>query len=148
MVVINQLKWEEYLSIYRSGPFSDELDYIPWPFSSSSNLMWLDLYGWEEVKSFALFEQHLFTTAYPAFTRLYLGFFEGVKALPDSIAKLPSLQDLSIGYCNNLESLPAFEESHTLQTLNITGCPVLRHRCSKGQGAEWFKIQYIPSIVW
>ncbi|KAL1809237.1 hypothetical protein ACET3Z_026227 [Daucus carota] len=50
----------------------------------------LDLYGWKNVKSLALFEQPLFTTAYPALTRLTLGPFPGVKALPDSIAELPS----------------------------------------------------------
>nr|XP_017215562.1 PREDICTED: putative disease resistance protein RGA1 [Daucus carota subsp. sativus] len=133
----------EYLGL---GPFSD-LDYIPWPFSSSSNLILLDLFGWEKVKSLALFEQPLFI-AYPALTILNLHDFEGVKALPDSIAKLPSLQDLSIFDCKNLESLPPFEESHTLQTLNIVRCPVLKRRCSKGQGPEWFKIQYVPSIIW
>ncbi|KAL1809333.1 hypothetical protein ACET3Z_026323 [Daucus carota] len=107
----------------------------------------LHLYGWEKVKSIALFEQLLFT-AYPALTVLGLHDFEGLKALPDSIAKLPSLRKLSILGCNNLESLPAFEESHTLQTLYIVGCPVLRQRCRKGQGPEWFKIQYIPRIIW
>ncbi|KAL1809334.1 hypothetical protein ACET3Z_026324 [Daucus carota] len=131
----------EYLGL---GPFSDELDYIPWPFSSSStNLIELDLFGWEKVKSLALFEQPLFTT-YPALTTLNLHYFEGVKALPDSIAKLPSLRDLSILDCKNLESLPTFEKSHILQTLNIVRCPVLRQRCSKGRGPEWFKIQYVP----
>ncbi|KAL1809335.1 hypothetical protein ACET3Z_026325 [Daucus carota] len=59
----------EYLNF---GPFSGELDYIPWPYSSSSNLIKLRLFGWENVKSLALFEQPLFTTAYPALTRFYI----------------------------------------------------------------------------
>ncbi|XP_017217972.2 putative disease resistance protein RGA3 [Daucus carota subsp. sativus] len=137
------------LKYLRLGPLS-ELDYIRWPFSSSSsssNLIQLRLYGWEEDKSLALFEQLPFN-AYPALTDLTLQYFKGVKALPDSIAKLPSLRRLRIEDCYNLESLPAFEESHTLQLLYIVGCPVLRQRCRKGQGPEWFKIQYVPTIIW
>ncbi|WOH09406.1 hypothetical protein DCAR_0728863 [Daucus carota subsp. sativus] len=136
----------EYL---RLGPFSDDWDYMPWPISSSSssNLIKLDLYGWEKVKSLVPFEQPLFT-GYPALTTMSLYNFEGMKALPDSIAKLPSIKELRIWDCHNLESLPTFEESHTLQTLSICECPVLKQRCRKDQGPEWFKIQYVPNVKW
>ncbi|KAL1809359.1 hypothetical protein ACET3Z_026349 [Daucus carota] len=78
------------------GPFSDE---FPWPFSSSlhsfPNLVWLALRGTEMVKSIALFEQLQLST-FPALTELFICDFGGMKDLVLSIAKLPSLADLSI----------------------------------------------------
>ncbi|KAK1370053.1 hypothetical protein POM88_036145 [Heracleum sosnowskyi] len=136
----------EYLDL---GPFSDELDEFPWPFNSSyvtsfPNLIELHLYGWNKLMSILLFEQ-LQCSTFPAMTLLDITDFEGLKALPDSIAKLPSLISLLIWDCKNLESLPTFEESHSLEKLFINGCPILKERCSEG-GPEWFKIQYIPQI--
>ncbi|KAK1364420.1 NB-ARC domain-containing protein [Heracleum sosnowskyi] len=131
------------------GRFSDELDEFTWPFSSVisfPNLIQLILLGWEKARSIALFDQLQFST-FPAFTRLDIWDFKGMKALPDSIAKLPSLKKLFISNCEILESLPTFEESHGLEVLHVNNCTILKERCRKGSGPEWFKIQHIPDIV-
>ncbi|KAK1364500.1 putative disease resistance protein RGA3 [Heracleum sosnowskyi] len=130
------------------GPFSDELDEFTWPFSfviSFPNLTHLQLRGWEKARSIALFDQ-LELSTFPALTQLIIWDFEGVKALPDSIAKLPSLKKLFILECEILESLPTFEQSHGLESLDISHCPILEERCRKGSGPEWFKIQHIPDL--
>ncbi|KAL1809356.1 hypothetical protein ACET3Z_026346 [Daucus carota] len=132
-----------------SGLFSDELVEFPLPFSSSSssipNLIRLQLCGLENVRSIALVEQLQFT-AFPALTELIISDFEGVRSLLLSIAKLPSLKILVIRNCKNLESLPMFDESHCLERLEISGCPILKERYCKGSGPEWFKIKHIPII--
>ncbi|KAL8109592.1 putative disease resistance protein RGA1 [Apium graveolens] len=135
------------------GPSLDELDNFSWQFSSSPtsvitfpNLTWLSLYGWENAKSIVPTKQidDRLSSTFPALSYLYITDFGGLKALPDSLAKLPSLTSLSIFNCENLESLPLFDESHSLQQLSVFRCPVLAERCSKG-GPEWFKIQHIPT---
>ncbi|KAK1364433.1 putative disease resistance protein RGA3 [Heracleum sosnowskyi] len=131
------------------GEFWDELDEFTWPFScviSFPNLTSLRLVGWEKARSIALFDQ-LELSTFPALTELSIWEFKGVKALPDSIAKLPSLKRLFIWDCEILESLPTFEESHGLESLFIYHCPILEERCRKGSGPEWFKIQHIPNVL-
>ncbi|KAK1394962.1 hypothetical protein POM88_014018 [Heracleum sosnowskyi] len=53
---------------------------------------------------------------------------------------------LEISYCEDLESLPTFDESHSIRRLEIRGCPILQERCKKGSGPEWCKIQHILNI--
>ncbi|KAL1809290.1 hypothetical protein ACET3Z_026280 [Daucus carota] len=140
------------------GPFLAELEEFPWPFSSSAaaavipfpNLIELNLYGWQNVKSILPSGKigDGLSSTFPALTELIIQDFKGVKALPDSLAKLPCLRDLRIFSCGNLRSLPTFDESSSLQNLEISGCPVLQERCRKEGGAEWFKIQHIPHIEW
>ncbi|KAK1364428.1 putative disease resistance protein RGA3 [Heracleum sosnowskyi] len=135
----------EYLGL---GGFWDELDEFTWPFScviSFPNLIQLSLVGWEKARSIALFDQ-LELSTFPALTQLSIWDFKGVKALPDSIAKLPSLKNLFIWNCEILESLPTFEQSHGLERLYTGNCPILEERCRKGSGPEWFKIQHIPHV--
>ncbi|KAL1809360.1 hypothetical protein ACET3Z_026350 [Daucus carota] len=134
------------------GPFSDELNEFPWPSFSSvisfPKLTSLTLYGWKKVRSILLdgkLDDRLSST-FPALTLLYINDFEGVKSLPESLAKLPSLERLRIWNCNNLKSLPTFDESHSLQYLKIFQCTILEERCRRESGPEWFKIQHIPRI--
>ncbi|KAK1370491.1 NB-ARC domain-containing protein [Heracleum sosnowskyi] len=136
------------------GPSLEELDKFSWQFSSSPssvisfpNLTWLSLYGWVKAKSIVPTRQidDSLCSTFPALSYLYITDFGGLKALPDSLALLPSLTSLSIFNCENLESLPAFDESHSLQQLSVFRCPILAERCSKGSGPEWFKIQHIPT---
>ena len=147
--VFNQIQSSTVVDLYL-GPFSDELVEFPLPFSSSSsssfpNLIRLQLCGWENVRLIALFEQFQFT-AFPALTELIISDFEGVSGLLLPIAKLPSLKILVIRNCKNLESLPMFDESHCLERLEISGCPILKERYCKGSGPEWFKIKHIPIV--
>ncbi|XP_074334424.1 putative disease resistance protein RGA1 [Apium graveolens] len=137
------------------GPFSEESDEFPWPFDSTSssiisfpNLILLALHGWEKVSSIlpAGNIDDRISATFPALTELNIFNFEGLEALPDSLAKLPSLKELFIENCKILEILPTFDESHSLQCLRIYGCPVLTERCMKGSGGEWFKIQHIPYV--
>ncbi|WOH09387.1 hypothetical protein DCAR_0728844 [Daucus carota subsp. sativus] len=135
--------------------FSEESDEFPWPAFSSSpisfpNLSKLALIGREKVESIipeGKLDDRL-SSAFPYLTHLNIRDFEGLRALPESIARLPSLEGLHIWNCKNLRSLPTFSESHTLKFLEINGCPVLKERCTKGSGTEWFKIQHIPDIIW
>ncbi|KAK1393992.1 hypothetical protein POM88_013048 [Heracleum sosnowskyi] len=69
-----------------------------------------------------------------------------VNAVPDTIAKLPSLKELYIWDCKDVESLPTFDESHSIRCLAIRGCPILEERCEKESGPEWYKIQHISSV--
>ncbi|KAL1809404.1 hypothetical protein ACET3Z_026394 [Daucus carota] len=132
-------------------PFSEELDEFPWPFASSyPNLISLELWGWEKLKS--IFpegqpDDHLSST-FPALSHLAILNFEGVKTIPDSLAELPSLKTLFIRNCKNLEKLPTFKKSHNLQFLDIYGCPVIRERYRSGSGEDWFKIQHVAQIYW
>ncbi|XP_017218354.2 putative disease resistance protein RGA4 isoform X1 [Daucus carota subsp. sativus] len=136
------------LRFLRLGPFSDE---FPWPFSSSlnsfPNLVLLSLRGREKVNSIALFEKLQFST-FPALTKLSISNFGGMKALVLSIEKLPCLNELRIHSCKDLERVLLFDESHCLEYLEISGCPILKERCGKESGPEWFKIQHIPGIKW
>ncbi|KAK1364176.1 putative disease resistance protein RGA3 [Heracleum sosnowskyi] len=85
------------------APRSEELDIFPWPFSFSSaisfpNLISLTLFGWEKVKSIlpeGQIDDRLFST-FPALSHLCIINFQGVKALQDSIAKLPALKTFLI----------------------------------------------------
>lgn len=134
------------------GPFSEELDEFPWSFSSSVisfiNLTSLNLYGWRNVKSILPAEEldESMSSTFPALTEMLIFDFDGVKALPDSLAKLPCLGILHIRNCKNLRSLPTFSESHSLRYLDIHRCPDLQERCRKGSGPEWYKIQHIPYV--
>lgn len=90
------------------GPSLEELDKFSWQFSSSltsviffPNLTWLSLCGLEKVKSIVpteRFDDRL-SSIFPALSYLYITDFGGLKALPDSLAKLPSLTSLSIFNC-------------------------------------------------
>ncbi|KAL1809291.1 hypothetical protein ACET3Z_026281 [Daucus carota] len=136
------------------GPFVEELDEFPWPVSSPvtsfPKLKSLLLWGWVKLKSMLPIGEldDSLSCSFPALTHLTIYNFEGVKGLPDSLAKLPSLKLLFIWNCKNLESLPTFDESDSLMSLKISGCPILEKRCMKETGPEWFKIQHIPHIKW
>ncbi|KAK1393989.1 NB-ARC domain-containing protein [Heracleum sosnowskyi] len=125
------------------------VDEIPRGFSSSvisyPNLTELTLFGFGKVKSTLEFDDHLVST-FLALTRLNIFLFKGLKAVPDTIAKLPSLKELYIWDCKDVESLPTFDESHSIRCLAIRGCPILEERCENESGPEWYKIQHISSV--
>ncbi|KAK1393993.1 NB-ARC domain-containing protein [Heracleum sosnowskyi] len=125
-----------------------DVDEIPRWLSSSvisfPNLIEVTLIGYGKVISLE-FDDHL-VSAFPALTRLYITSFKGLKALPDTIAKLPSLEELHIWICRELESLPTFNQSHSIQLLEMRWCGIMKERCKKDSGPEWFKIQHIPRL--
>ncbi|KAM4082283.1 hypothetical protein ACJW30_11G160500 [Castanea mollissima] len=58
---------------------------------------------------------------------------------------LSALEQLYIGYCPKLASLPEKGLPPSLLQLYILECPLLKQHCKKG-GREWSKIANIPSV--
>jgi Leucine-rich repeat (LRR) protein len=59
---------------------------------------------------------------------------------------LASLEYLFIRYCEKLTSFPEHGFSPSLMFLFIWNCPLLKERCKKDRGPEWFKIAHIPCV--
>ncbi|GLT99176.1 hypothetical protein SLE2022_166340 [Rubroshorea leprosula] len=129
------------------GPFSEELEEFP-SLSSIHNLGTsleeLRLYGWAKLTQLPHQIQHL-----TALRHLSIWDFHGVKALPEWLGNLSSLQDLCIKYCENLKHLPSAESIRRLSELKfleISECLVLETRCRKESNSEWYKISHIPTL--
>ncbi|XP_030959678.1 putative disease resistance protein RGA3 [Quercus lobata] len=60
---------------------------------------------------------------------------------------MPHLQELSIGECLKLKSLPNFLRTTPLQELNMNNCTILKERYKRGIGEDWPKISHIPNII-
>ena len=71
--------------------------------------------------------------------------FNRMKALPNWLGNLSSLQKLSLRYCNNLMYLPMFHLTKS-KHLHIADCSNLEKRFAEGSGEEWFQISHIPNI--
>ncbi|XP_050209155.1 putative disease resistance protein RGA4 [Mercurialis annua] len=85
-----------------------------------------------------------------ALTTLNITLFRGLKALPDWLGNLSSLQRLLIFYCPDLKFLPsgtAMQSLSRLKSLITISCPLLKQSCEKGSGSEWPKISHIPDII-
>ena len=65
-----------------------------------------------------------------------------MKALPEWLGNLSSLQKLSLLWCKNLMYLPTAQAMRRLTYLGIYGCPILQAICA----AERYKIAHIPTI--
>ncbi|KAK2971865.1 hypothetical protein RJ640_000882 [Escallonia rubra] len=82
----------------RIGDFSEELNYFPWPYSSSSSgacvssLEQLDLCGWPMLKSLPVQLEQLY-----ALKELTLDGFHGLEALPEWLGNLSSLRTMCQG---------------------------------------------------
>ncbi|KAK2976977.1 hypothetical protein RJ640_020194 [Escallonia rubra] len=133
------------------GGFSEELNYFPWPYSSSSSgacvssLEFLELCGWPMLKSLPVQLEQLY-----ALKELYLLHFDGLEALPEWLGNLSSLRELHIYRCIKLTKMPSVEAMQRLSKLEdlwISGCPLLEARCAKGSGPEWNKIAHIRGIL-
>ncbi|GKV17367.1 hypothetical protein SLEP1_g27881 [Rubroshorea leprosula] len=129
------------------GPFSEELEEFPCLSSIhnlGTSLEELRLYGWAKLTQLPHQIQHL-----TALRHLSIWDFHGVKALPEWLGNLSSLQDLCIKYCENLEHLPSAESIRRLSELKfleISECLVLETRCRKESNSEWYKISHIPTL--
>ncbi|GKV17372.1 hypothetical protein SLEP1_g27887 [Rubroshorea leprosula] len=129
------------------GPFSEELEEFPCLSSIhnlGTSLEELRLYGWAKLTQLPHQIQHL-----TGLRHLSIWDFHGVKALPEWLGNLSSLQDLCIKYCENLKHLPSAESIRRLSELKfleISECLVLETRCRKESNSEWHKISHIPTI--
>ncbi|GLT70858.1 hypothetical protein SLA2020_429120 [Shorea laevis] len=59
---------------------------------------------------------------------------------------LPHYWILDIVCCEKFTSFPEDGLPPSLQQLHIANCPLLKERCKKDQGREWFKIAHIPRV--
>jgi len=81
-------------------------------------------------------------------TRLSIENFPNLKCLSSKgFQDLASLKHLVIYNCEKLTSFPENGFSPSLLHLYIWKCPLLKERCKKDQGPEWFKIAHIPCVV-
>ncbi|KAJ8648685.1 hypothetical protein MRB53_001708 [Persea americana] len=71
---------------------------------------------------------------------------DSLKCLPNKLCCLTSLQNLEICSCRQLHSLPEDALPPALQHLHIHSCPLLKERCRKEGGNDWYKIAHIPYI--
>ncbi|XP_030925033.1 putative disease resistance protein RGA4 [Quercus lobata] len=128
----------ECLKTLTIGGFFEELDAFPSlnPIQHlRASLEKLDLYGWDKLNS--LPDEIKYFTALKS---LCISGFDGMKALPEWLGNLSSLQILDLNDNKNLMEMP------TVQAISISGCPELKERCAKGSGTEWSKIAHIPRI--
>jgi hypothetical protein len=80
-------------------------------------------------------------------TSLTVKSFPNMKCLSsEGFRILFSLEELRIKECKNLTSFPEDGLPPSLQQLDIANCPLLKERCKKDQGQEWFKIAHIPCV--
>ena len=72
-----------------------------------------------------------------------------MKALPEWLGNLSSLQTLLLNRNKNLMEMPTVQATRRLTKLKqlyISSCPELKERCAKEKGTEWSKIAHIPYI--
>ncbi|XP_057741861.1 putative disease resistance protein RGA1 [Arachis stenosperma] len=67
----------------------------------------------------------------------------GIKSLSTRLP-MTSLEELYIYWCVKLSSLPNMDQTHNLQYLKISYCPVLYAKYNKETGPAWPKIAHIP----
>nr|POF21133.1 disease resistance protein tao1 [Quercus suber] len=140
-----ELRREGRLKTLVIGGFIEELDAFPilrYPSirSSHASLKKLVLLGRPTLNSLPN-EIQLFT----ALEELLIKNFNGMKALPDWLSYLSSLQKLSLYYCKKLMYLPILNLTN-LKHLHIDKCRNLKKRCAEGSGVEWFQIAHVPNI--
>ena len=137
----------ECLKTLTIGGFCEELDAFPSlnPIQHlRASLENLTLYGWDKLNS--LPDEIKYFTALKS---LLISGFGGMKALPEWLGNLSSLQTLDLYYNKNLMDMPtvqAMRRLTNLKELDIYNCPELEERCAKESGTEWSKIAHIPII--
>ncbi|KAL5540754.1 hypothetical protein UlMin_044077 [Ulmus minor] len=114
-------------------------DEIPWEALTSLSVLKLDFLT--NLKELPSNLQHLTNLK-----ELHIWRCE-MKAFPEWIKDLQSLEKLAIWVCPDMESLPeGIRNLTSLKTLEIEDCPTLLQRCQKETGADWDKIKHIPNL--
>jgi hypothetical protein len=81
-------------------------------------------------------------------THLIIEDFPNLKCLSSKgFQDLASLEYLQISNCEKLTSIPEHGFSPSLLYLYILNCPLLKDRCKKDRGPDWFKIAHIPCVL-
>ncbi|CAI8617797.1 unnamed protein product [Vicia faba] len=81
-------------------------------------------------------------------TLRYMGLSEcsSLRALPEWLVNLTSLETLLIADCRKLTLPQHMDRLQNLQNLKIYGCPQLVERCKQTTGSDWYKIAHIPNV--
>ena len=84
----------------------------------------------------------------PSLQKIDFFYCFGLKALPDWICNISSLEQIRVGCCIRLAELPAGMPRLTnLHTLKIIKSPFLIEECQRKTSATWSKIAHIPNII-
>jgi Leucine-rich repeat (LRR) protein len=112
------------------------------------------LYKLTSLKQLSIYGGSLNLVSFPemmlpaSLTDLSIKDFPNLKCLSSKgFQDLASLEYLSIRNCEKLTSIPEHGFSPSLLQLFISNCPLLKERCKKDRGPEWFKIAHIPCVV-
>ena len=107
-------------------------------------LWWLPSQTFREIENW--FEEY--PNYLPSLRNIEFWNCSDLKALPDWICKLCSLQHVIVKRCKKLASLPeGMSRLIKLQTLEILGCPLLIEECRTETSAAWPQIAHIPNII-
>ncbi|XP_050386315.1 disease resistance protein TAO1-like [Argentina anserina] len=112
-----------------------------WRLHKLSSLDVLIIGGFPGLKSFSKY--------YPlphTLTSLSIQRLPDLESISEALENLTSLEKLSIGECDKLQSLPEMGLPATICTLTIQHCSLLKHRCEKDKGEDWSKIKNIPFV--
>ncbi|KEH18060.1 CC-NBS-LRR resistance protein, putative [Medicago truncatula] len=83
----------------------------------------------------------------PSIHKMTFTWCSHLKALPDWICNISSLQRIEMKSCYNLALLPdGMTRLTNLHTLEINSCPLLIEECQTKTSATWSKIDHIPNI--
>jgi hypothetical protein len=111
------------------------------------------LYKLTSLKSLYIYSGSSHLVSFPemmlpaSLTRLSIYGFPNLKCLSSKgFQDLASLEYLLIYKCEKLTSFPEDGFSPSLLELYISNCPLLKERCKKDRGPEWFKIAHIPCV--
>ncbi|KAI3866211.1 hypothetical protein MKX03_005173, partial [Papaver bracteatum] len=139
------------LQILTVGPFSDDLDYFPFPAANINedtnvgvyfpSLVSLSIQGWYKLNCLPDQMQHI-----SSLQNLIISSFDSLEVLPEWLGNMVSLMLLKLYRCDNLVYLPSNEQMlrlTSLRRLEIEGCPLLAEKCEEG-GEEHYKISNIP----
>ncbi|RZC86840.1 hypothetical protein C5167_030187 [Papaver somniferum] len=127
------------------GGYSNDLEYFPFPAATGSDgeryfvsLRELEIHGWVALGDVLPGQiQHV-----TSLQRLKIDWYDDLLSLPEWFGKLSSLQALDIKNCKKLKCLPSEEQMQrltSLQTVTISGCPLLQDRCCS-VNEEWGKL--------
>jgi len=111
------------------------------------------LYKLTSLKSLEIYRGSSHLVSFPemmlpaSLTKLSIFGFPNLKCLSSKgFQDLASVEYLNISNCERLTSFPEHGFSPSLLYLDISNCPLLKERCKKDRGPEWFKIAHIPCV--
>ncbi|KAL3533398.1 hypothetical protein ACH5RR_006919 [Cinchona calisaya] len=82
---------------------------------------------------------------FPSLVQLTVKYCQKLNSLP-LMSHMDSLEYLEISYCEELLYLSEKLLPASLKTLMVKGCPELKERCFKDGGEEWSKVSRVPLI--